>query len=67
MLNPIHDEKSLVRAREHLSAEDSKWLQQLATIVEDEFRACGWEWQMPSVGVESAERVKRGGGFDYFR
>jgi hypothetical protein len=36
-------------------------------VVEGEFRACGWEWQMPRIGVESTERVKRGGGFDYFR
>lgn len=66
-LNPVRDEKSLRRAREHLSAEDCKWLDELAAVVEEEFRACGWDWQTPRVGIESAERVKRGGGFDYFR
>lgn len=67
MLNPIRDDKSLRRAKEHLSVEDCKWLEDLAVVVEDEFRACGWEWQTPRVGIESAERVKSGGGFDYFR
>jgi hypothetical protein len=66
-LNPVRAEKSLRRAREHLKAEDSKWLEELAADVEEEFRVCGWEWQTPMVGIESAERVKRGGGFDYFR
>jgi hypothetical protein len=43
------------------------WLEELAAVVEDESHACGWEWQMPKVGIESAERVKRGGGFFYFQ
>ena len=67
MLNPILDEKLLRRARETLTTEDSKWLEELAAVVEGEFRACGWEWQTPRIGVESVERVKKGGGFDYFR
>ena len=61
------DEKSVRRARESLRAEDCHWLEELAGIVEGEFRACGWEWQTPRIGVESVERVKRDGGFDYFR
>ena len=42
-------------------------LEELADVVEGEFRACGWEWETPKIGVESTERVKRGGGFDYLR
>lgn len=67
MLNPMRDEKSLRRAKDHLSMEDCKWLEDLAVVVEEEFRAGGWEWQTPKIGIEAAERVKRGGGFDYFR
>lgn len=67
MLNPMRNEKSMGRTREQLSAEDCKWLEELAAVVENEFRACGWEWETPSVGIESAERVKHGGGFNYFR
>ena len=63
----IRDEKSQRRARERLSAEDCQWLEELVDVVEGEFRACGWEWETPKIGVESTERVKRGGGFDYFR
>jgi hypothetical protein len=43
MLNPARHEKSLRRASEKLSTEDWKWLEEIAAVVEDEFRACGWE------------------------
>jgi hypothetical protein len=67
MLMPARDEKSLRRAREHLSPKDCQWLEEVAAVVEGEFRACGWEWQTPNIGIESSERVKFGGGFSYFR
>ncbi len=67
MLMPARDEKSRRRATEALSPKDCQWLEELAAAVEREFRACGWEWQTPNIGIESAERVKRGGGFFYFR
>jgi hypothetical protein len=67
MLMPVSDEKSKRRASEHLSPKDCLWLEELTAAVVEEFRACGWEWQTPSIGIESAERVKRGGGFNYFR
>ncbi len=65
--NPLRDEKSQRSAREKLRTEDCNWLEELASVVEGEFRACGWEWEAPKIGVESTERVKRDGGFDYFR
>jgi hypothetical protein len=67
MLIPAREEKSLRRARDHLSFRDCQWLEELAAVVEGEFRACGWEWATPKIGIESAERVKLGGGFSYFR
>ncbi len=35
-------------------------------LADGEVRGCGWEWETPKIGVESTERVKRG-GFNYFR
>jgi hypothetical protein len=67
MLIPTRDKNSLYRARDQLSVRDREWLEELIAVVEGEFRACGWEWQKPTIGIESAERVKRGGGFSYFR
>jgi hypothetical protein len=67
MLMPARDEKSRRRAMESLTPKDCQWLEELAAAVEHEFRTCGWEWQTPNIGIESAERVKRGGGFFYFR
>jgi hypothetical protein len=64
---PTRGEKSIRRAKECLSAKDCRWLEELADIVEGEFRACGWEWEAPQIGIESTERVKRASGFDYFR
>src|SRR5262245_21639380 len=67
MLMPARSEKARLRATEYLSPQDCQWLEDLAAVVENEFRACGWEWQTPNIGIESAERVNRGGGFSYFR
>ncbi len=63
----VRDQKSLDRVGEKLSIKACEWLKDLAGIVEGEFRSAGWEWQIPKIGIESAERVKRGGGFSYFR
>ena len=56
----VRDEKSMRRARKSISAEDCHWLEELADVIVGEFRACGWEWDTPKIGVESTERVKRG-------
>jgi hypothetical protein len=63
----LSDENSVHRAREILTESDFHWIMDVAQVVEDESRACGREWQKPKIGIESAERVKRGGEFNYFR
>jgi CRISPR/Cas system endoribonuclease Cas6 (RAMP superfamily) len=47
MFNPLRDDKSHRRAREKISTEDCKWLEELADVVQAEFRTCGWEWEAP--------------------
>jgi len=63
----LSDENSVRRARESLTESDFQWIMDIAQVVEDEFCACGQEWQKSKIGIESAARVKRGGGFNYFR
>ena len=62
----LSDADSVRRARESLTESDFHWIMDVAQVVEDEFRACGPEWQKPKRGIDSAARVKRG-GFNYFR
>jgi hypothetical protein len=48
MLNPLRDEKSLRRAKEHLSAEDCKWSEELSLVVENASRTFSDHCRSPS-------------------
>ncbi len=39
----LSDENSVHQARESLTESDFHWIIDVAQVVEDEFRACGWE------------------------